>query len=255
MLSPNVDGRLIIVSNRLPVTISQASNGEYKCSPSSGGLVTGLGGLSKCGVDFLWYGWPGVEIPVRNLSHMRDRLFREHSAVPVLLDSQLANNYYDGFSSECLNLTFRPQCLKVLIADSTLWPLFHHQHNLVEFNDDTADAYRKANKAFADTIAAEMQDGDLIWVHDYHLMLLPQMLRERADKFNINIRIGWFLHTPFPEQAVFRLLPSATEILEGIIGADIVGFQTKEARSNFFSSTYKLLYAHLLSYALVGCWS
>jgi trehalose 6-phosphate synthase len=100
MLTPNADGRLIVVSNRLPVSINQSSNRQYDCTPSSGGLVSGLGGLSKGGVDFLWYGWPGIEIPQEDIPRVRDLLFRQHSAVPVLLDQQLAKDYYDGFSSE-----------------------------------------------------------------------------------------------------------------------------------------------------------
>lgn len=128
--------------------------------------------------------------------------------------------------------------------DSTLWPLLHQQPDLVSLDDDTSLAYRKANERFADTVAAEMQEGDHIWVHDYHLMLLPLLLRQQAQKRNISIRVGWFLHTPFPEKDTFALLPSATQILEGIIGADVVGFQTDEARHNFLSTSYQLLFVH-----------
>ena len=245
MLSPSVDGRLIIVSNRLPVCINHTNNGEYNCNPSSGGLVRGLGGLAEGGVKFLWYGWPGIEIPMRDIAHMRELLFQQHSAVPVLLDQQLVKDYYDGFSSEQDYLLPYFGALTSYILDSTIWPLFHHQLDMVSFDDDTLAAYRKANEVFADAIAAEMQDGDLIWIHDYHLMLLPLLLRQRAEKMNLRIRVGWFLHTPFPPKDAFALLPSGIEILSGIVGADVVGFQTNEARHNFLSTYSQLLYAHL----------
>jgi len=100
MPSPASNGRLIIVSNRLPVSINRTNTQEYKCTPSSGGLVTGLGGLATCGVSFLWYGWSGLEIPLEDVAHMRERLSKQHNAVPVLLDQQVAEGYYDGFSSK-----------------------------------------------------------------------------------------------------------------------------------------------------------
>lgn len=101
------------------------------------------------------------------------------------------------------------------------------------FNGATSAAYQEANEAFAATIAAGMQDGDRIWVHDYHLMLLPLLLRQRARDMNIDVHIGWFLHTPFPEKDLFDILPSKAEIVDGILGSDVVGFQTNEARNNF----------------------
>jgi len=90
-----------------------------------------------------------------------------------------------------------------------------------------------------------MQDGDQIWIQDYHLMLLPQLIRQRADDLDISIRIGWFLHTPFPEEDALSLLPSGAEMLRGILGADVVGFQTDEARHNFLATSCQLLGAQL----------
>jgi trehalose 6-phosphate synthase len=93
-------GRLIIVSNRLPVSIKDTGHGQYEMKPSSGGLVTGLRGLANNGVDFLWFGWPGLEIPKENVSKLKTSLSKKYNAVPVLLDRHTAELYYNGFSSE-----------------------------------------------------------------------------------------------------------------------------------------------------------
>lgn len=111
-------------------------------------------------------------------------------------------------------------------------------------------AYRKANKIFADTILPYLKDGDHVWVHDYHLMLLPQMLRQKIEKLNINVTLGWFLHTSFPECDFFDVLPSRREILDGVLGADIVGFQTDQARSNFLATCSQTLYVNLIEYSI-----
>jgi trehalose 6-phosphate synthase len=95
--------RLIIVSNRLPVSIEDKAHGEYELKPSCGGLVTGLKGLSNSGVEFLWFGWPGREIPKENVSPLSDTLLKEHNAIPVLLDQHTSELYYDGFSSTYLS--------------------------------------------------------------------------------------------------------------------------------------------------------
>lgn len=116
----------------------------------------------------------------------------------------------------------------------------------VIFDDATLSAYVKANEAFADTIMSSLTDGDQVWVHDYHLMLLPQLLRKRAKAKDLNIRIGWFLHTPFPGQDFLEALPSRSRILDGILGADIIGFQTDQARQHFHAAVAQLPYvAHL----------
>ena len=112
------------------------------------------------------------------------------------------------------------------------------------FSEVTSAAYRKANEVFAETIAPGLKDDDQVWVHDYHLMLLPALLRQKAKKMNIRIKVGWFLHIPFPEKDFFSLLPSKMEILNGILGADVVGFQTDEARSHFNSTCSQILYVY-----------
>lgn len=101
--------------------------------------------------------------------------------------------------------------------------------------------YKRANEAFADTVVLDLKDGDKVWVHDIHLMLLPLLLRQQAQKMNINIRIGWFLHTPFPAKEFFKILPFKDEILEGILGADVVGFQTDKDRDHFSNTCSDIL--------------
>jgi trehalose-6-phosphate synthase len=136
------------------------------------------------------------------------------------------------------------------MINSTIWPLLHDRLDKVCFDLNTMAAYRKANKAFADIILPHPRDGDHIWVHDYHLMLLPLMLRQRAEKLDVKITVGWFLHTPFLESGVFNVLPSKEEILDGILGADLVGFQTDEARCNFLATCSQTLFVALIKYNL-----
>ncbi|QRV76505.1 glycosyltransferase family 20 protein [Ceratobasidium sp. AG-Ba] len=127
---------------------------------------------------------------------------------PVWLDDAVAAGHYEGY------------------CKTTLWPLFHYllwQDVATEIpvHDQTFSAYRKANQAFADAILAELRPGDLVWIHDYHLLLLPRMLRHGAP----DAHIGLFVHTPFPSSEVFRCLPRRTEILDGMLGANLVCFQ------------------------------
>ncbi|RMY52027.1 hypothetical protein D0865_06007 [Hortaea werneckii] len=215
MWSPAKKSRLVIVSNRLPVTIEDVGRGQYDLKTSSGGLVTCLRGLANCGVEFLWIGWPGTEVPTENVSSLRETLWKERNAIPVLLDKHISDRYYNDFSSTHTSTE---------IPDG------------VTFDEDSMDAYREANKAFADTVMCELRDGDRVWIHDYHLMLLPLMLRQKIDKLQLNIRLGWFLHTPFPTCDFLRVLPSMREILSGVLGADVLGFQTDQARHNFVDS-------------------
>ena len=132
--------------------------------------------------------------------------------------------------------------MRLTRVDSTIWPLFHDQLDKVVFDDATLSAYVKANEAFADTMMPDLTDGDQVWVHDFHLMLLPQMLRKRATELNINLRVGWFLHTPFPGPDFFEVLPSKCQILDGILGADVIGFQTDQARQHFHTACTTMMY-------------
>ncbi|KAK2784620.1 Trehalose-6-P synthase/phosphatase complex synthase subunit [Emmonsiellopsis sp. PD_33] len=216
------DARLLLVSNRLPITIKRSDDGNYEFSMSSGGLVSGLSGLSKS-TTFQWYGWPGLEVPENEIETLKTRLANEYDAVPVLIDDELADKHYNGFSN------------------SILWPLFHYHPGEITFDESAWNAYRDANRLFAKAIAKDVKDGDLVWVHDYHLMLLPSMLREEIGDTKKNIKIGFFLHTPFPSSEIYRILPVRNELLLGVLHCDLIGFHTYDYARHFLSSCSRIL--------------
>ncbi|CAD0094704.1 unnamed protein product [Aureobasidium mustum] len=204
-------GRLLLVSNRLPITIKRSDDATYDFSMSSGGLVSGLSGLAKT-TKFQWYGWPGIQVPQNEIGLVKDRLWKEYGAVPIFMDDELADRHYNGFSN------------------SILWPLFHYHPGEITFDESAWNAYREANRLFAKEIAKDVQDNDLIWVHDYHLMLLPAMLREEIgdSKRNVNSEI-------------YRILPVRNEILNGVLHCDLVGFHTYDYARHFLSSCSRIL--------------
>lgn len=126
-------------------------------------------------------------------------------------------------------------------ADSILWPLFHYHPGEITFDDQYWTAYQDVNRLFAKTIAKDVQDDDIIWVHDYHLMLLPQMLREEIGTRKKNVKIGFFLHTPFPSSEIYRILPVREEVLAGILSSDLIGFHTYDYARHFLSSCSRIL--------------
>ena len=210
--------RVLIVSNRLPVTIR--SDGErISLERSPGGLATGLAG-PHARSGGLWIGWPG---DVASLSEDRRaevaQQLDEQRFVPVWLSPDDVKQYYEGF------------------ANAVLWPLFHYRVDQLPEQIGFWDAYERVNERFADEVAARWQPGDVVWVHDYQLMLVPQMLRRRVP----DARIGFFLHIPFPASEVFRTLPYRDRILEGLLGADLVGFHTASYLRAFASSLLLVL--------------
>ncbi|RKP27446.1 glycosyltransferase family 20-domain-containing protein [Syncephalis pseudoplumigaleata] len=165
----------------------------------------------------------GLDIDEEERPKVRSQLLAEHSCVPVFLDDDLADAHYNGFSN------------------SILWPLFHYHPGEISFDEAHWDAYQTANALFADAIAETVQDGDLVWVQDYHLMLLPRMLRQRIGATKPNVRIGWFLHTPFPSSEIYRILPVRKEVLLGVLDADLLGFHTYDYARHFLSSCTRIL--------------
>lgn len=118
----------------------------------------------------------------------------------------------------------------------------HYHPGEIVFDENAWEAYREANLVFAKTIAKEAEDGDLIWVHDYHLMLLPEMLREELNALGKkNIRMGFFLHTPFPSSEIYRILPVRSELLRGVLHCDLIGFHTFDYARHFLSSCSHIL--------------
>lgn len=217
-----VDGKVLVVSNRLPVTIKRSSNGDYDYTMSSGGLVTALQGLKKT-TEFQWLGWPGLEIPADEQQRVNDDLINKFKCTAVFISDTVADLHYNGFSN------------------SILWPLFHYHPGEMNFDENAWAAYIEANRSFAKTIALQVEDNDMVWVHDYHLMLLPQMLREEIAGKRKNVKIGFFLHTPFPSSEIYRILPVRKEILEGVLSCDLIGFHTYDYARHFLSSVARIV--------------
>lgn len=230
---------MLLVSNRLPITIKRSDDGKYDFSMSSGGLVSGLSGLTKS-TTFRWYGWPGLEVPEEEIPVVQKRLKDEYGAIPVMIDDELADRHYNGFSSEFVVFAFAIRT-KGCYLDSILWPLFHYHPGEITFDEYAWEAYKKANRLFAQAVARDVQDGDLVWVHDYHLMLLPEMLREEIGDTKKNVKIGFFLHTPFPSSEIYRILPVRNELLLGVLHCDLIGFHTYDYTRHFLSSCSRLL--------------
>jgi len=216
--------RLLIVSNRLPVTAA-VDGGTLDFRESSGGLVSGMGAYldSPHGGDRerLWIGWPGVDVPAGLETEARDRLLREHRAVPVFVDDQTMSNFYEGF------------------CNNTLWPLFHYFPAYAMFEDRFWADYERVNERFCDAVMQVARPDDVVWVQDYHLLLLPRLLKERMP----DLSVGFFLHIPFPEYEIFRMLPARWrgEILEGLLGADLIGFHTHEYAQYFLRCVLRIL--------------
>ena len=210
--------RLILVSNRLPVSVVKGRRG-LRFESSVGGLATGLGPLSKS-YDSTWIGWPGIDLETigSEADDVVTRL-RAEGCHPVSLSEQDIEGYYHQFSND------------------TIWPLFHYFPMYAVHDVDSWRAYTRVNEAFADAVIKIVKDDDIIWIHDYHLMLLPSLIRRKLE----NATIGFFLHIPFPSFEVFRLLPWRNEILQGILGADLVGFHTYDYVGHFLDSVRNLL--------------
>ena len=210
--------RVLIVSNRLPVTV-RAERGDVQVVPSAGGLATGLRGPHEKSGG-LWVGWPGdvgrLDGPQRKALDERLAALR---TVPVHLSQGDVARFYDGYSN------------------GVLWPLFHYLLDRVPVDSRDFETYRRVNERFADVTAEQYRPGDLIWVQDYQLMLLPQMLRKRLP----DAKIGFFLHIPFPSVEILRTLPARNAILEGLLGADLVGFHTFAYERHFANSLLRLL--------------
>ncbi|TGM05198.1 bifunctional alpha,alpha-trehalose-phosphate synthase (UDP-forming)/trehalose-phosphatase [Leptospira jelokensis] len=209
--------RLILVSNRLPV--------QWDGTPNVGGLATGLSSFlshwKSLGNEVLWVGWPGKSIPEKEQNQYAKKMLEEHGTIPVFLKQKLADSFYNGF------------------CNKTIWPLFHYFTSNCEFSDGTFSSYEEANEEFAKTIRGIYQPGDWVWVHDYHLFLLPGILRSEFP----NILLSFFLHIPFPTFEIFRLLPERihSKILKGMLGADLIGFHTQSYTQYFLRSLLRCL--------------
>ena len=224
-------GRLLIISNRLPVKVSKEKD-QLKVEHTVGGLATGVGSVHES-QESLWVGWTGygVQDMPKSIRGRAFELLSQERCYPVFLSPYEISHYYGGF---CNNI---------------IWPLFHYFSIYAKYDQSYWNIYRKVNEKFLEAVMKVAKPDDIFWVHDYHLMLLPKMIRERLP----NAKIGFFLHIPFPSYEIFRLLPWRSETLSGILGADLVGFHTYDYVRHFLSSVRRILgYEHTLSEIQTG---
>ncbi|MEM6265789.1 MAG: trehalose-6-phosphate synthase, partial [Bacteroidota bacterium] len=209
--------RIIIVSNRLPITIDRKKDGELIYHPSAGGLATGLNSLDSS-LEKIWIGWAGKTVEDPDEQELISIRFKKDGMAPVFLSEEEIELYYEGFSNK------------------TIWPHFHYFTQYITYKDSYWEAYQRVNRKFADVISKHLKPDDMVWVHDYQLMLVPGMLREQHQ----NLSIGFFLHIPFPSYEIFRILPWRVEVLRGLLGADLIGFHTFGYMRHFISSVYRI---------------
>lgn len=216
--------RLLIVSNRLPVTVEKKKDG-LDFQQSSGGLATGLGSFYKS-YDSIWVGWPGIprdKLTGREEKSIKKKMASDFDCHPVFISQSDIEKYYYGF------------------CNKTFWPLSHYFTEWVAYDKGFWTAYKSVNELFCRAISQIREEGDIIWIHDYQLMLLPKLLREKFP----DATIGYFHHIPFPSFEIFRLLPWRKEIAGGLLGADIIGFHTFDYAGHFLKSVHRLLgYEH-----------
>ena len=212
-------GRLLIVSNRLPVNVTKRAN-TLHFQPSVGGLATGLSSFRKSYQSW-WVGWPGIatdKISEHQKQQISNKL-KEENCDAVFLSAKDIQNFYHGF------------------CNKTIWPLFHYFPSYTVYEDRYWQAYKQVNKGFCDAVVKFAEPDDCIWVHDYQLMLVPELVRKKLP----DAQIGFFLHIPFPSFEMFRLLPWRKRMLSGLLGADLIGFHTYDYVRHFLSSTARII--------------
>lgn len=230
--------RLFIVSNRLPFTVVE-KEGKLSFEESAGGLVSGLSayldslkGSSFVAQEHLWVGWPGITVKEGKKEELKEKALSQFKAYPVFLSEESMEKFYHGF------------------CNKTIWPLFHYFPSYAVYDEDLWNCYKEVNETFCETIIKILRRDDVVWVHDYHLLLLPKLLREKMP----DIPMGFFLHIPFPGYEIFRLLPRrwAQEILNGLLGADLIGFHTHDYTQDFLRSVLRILgYEHNMGQILL----
>lgn len=211
----NRSKRTIIVSNRLPYTVS-AKGRQLEYKKSEGGLATCMDSLYKEGNN-VWLGWPGNVVSEEHKPEVTT-FFREENLEPLFLTQKEIDSFYKGFSNE------------------TLWPLYHSFPSYANYDRAHWQCYVDVNRKYAEAIIRMAGAKDRIWIHDYQLMLVPELVRMAMP----DAEIGFFQHIPFPSQELFRLLPWRKEILLGILGADLIGFHTYDDVRHFLSAVSRI---------------
>ena len=212
--------RLLVVSNRLPLTLRKAEDGHWTTERSSGGLASAMNPILRDnGGD--WIGWAGSsgEEDQQERNSVLQEWAQKDQCFAVELPAEIAKGFYEGYSNQ------------------TLWPVFHNFPSQLKFDAKDWQAYIEANRIFCRAVVDRYKQGDLVWVHDYQLMLLPQMLRAELP----DAAIGFFLHIPFPSSEIFPILPRREELLQGLLGADLVAFQTHGHLQQFRAALLRVL--------------
>ena len=208
--------RLILVSNRLPVVL-EPDGESWQARPAAGGLATGLSRPHRESGG-CWIGWPGIPTE-EELDARLQRTLAERGMRGVALTPEEHERYYTRVCNRCI------------------WPLFHYFTDRVHFDSGDWEVYRAVNERFARAVAEEAREGDLVFVQDFHLMLVPQLLRELRPE----LRIGFFLHIPFPSSEILRVFPPRDEVSRGLLGADLVAFHTLDYLRHFRSAVQRVL--------------
>jgi trehalose 6-phosphate synthase/phosphatase len=217
--------RLVVVSNRLPFTVS-FKDGAPEFKTSTGGLSTGLASYlrqanagARDHLDYFWLGWPGTGIAPEFEGAVRKHGEEQFKCAPVFLPEESMERFYHGF------------------CNKTIWPLFHYFPSLAQFDEGYWQEYRNVNRIFGEAVANTLRPDDVVWIHDYHLMLLPRLIREKFPE----MPIGFFLHIPFPSFEIFRLMPRAwrEEIIEGLLGSSLIGFHTHDYTRDFLTAVVR----------------
>ena len=208
--------KLIIVSNRLPVK-ARVFDDAIHFEKSAGGLATGLDSLN-ISYEKHWIGWSGTYVTDNNVEEELSKSLENYNFHPVFLTEEDIELYYEGY------------------CNATLWPLFHYFYTYAKHDHSYWESYKRVNTLFYKKIIEIADEQDIIWIQDYHLLLLPSLVRESLPA----IRIGFFLHIPFPSYELFRALEQRKELLSGMLGADLIGFHTYEYMRHFISSLYRI---------------
>lgn len=213
--------RIVIVSNRLPIVLNRPNGGGWEAKPAAGGLVAALHPILRARSG-LWVGWPGAaDVDDAELADVCENLAASDNLRmrAIALSSEEIDGFYEGFSN------------------GVIWPLFHDMPAICSFNPNHWRAYRRVNRKFAEVLAREVVPDDFIWVHDYHLMLLGREL----SRLQVPSRRGFFLHIPFPSLDLFLKLPWRQQIINGLLGFDLIAFQTDRDRRNFLQCAEALV--------------
>lgn len=210
--------RCLLVSNRLPLAFNDKTQ-EFESS--AGGLVSAIKGLDaqKVGYDFEWMGILTDDIDSEKINQIKNIPFGDLHCHPIVVPKETYNIYYNNF------------------CNNVVWPLFHYERSKVQHSEFGWKCYEEINQLVADAICEEATADDTVWIHDFHFFLVPGMIKARRP----DLKVGFFLHIPFPSSEIFRELPQRKEILTSLVQCDLVGFHDLSYLTHFKSSLSRVL--------------